>query len=86
MNNNNKFLIKGKIISTPIGDINFIFTNPNNQFSDKNIKNKNYILKNPLIYDEKENNNNEKKLNKNNYIVNLNKYINIINKKNKIIN
>ena len=88
--NNNKFLIKGKTNSTPIGDINFIFTNPNNHAHEKNIKNqnKNYILRNPLIYDEKENNNNnnEKKVNKNNYIVNVNKYINIINKKNKIIN
>ena len=84
LNNNNNFLIKGKTNSTPIGDINFIFTNPNEQMQGKNMKNKNYIVRNSLINDEIENN---KKLNSNNnYIVNVNKYINIINKKNKIIN
>ena len=83
-NNNNNFLIKGKTNSTPIGDINFIFTNPNEQIQGKNIKNKNYIVRNSEINEKIEGN---KKLNSNNnYIVNVNKYINIINKKNKIIN
>ena len=92
--NNNNFLIKGKVNSTPIGDINFIFTNPNNnQIERKNMKSKNYIVRNSLIYDDNNDNNigkktSIKKNNKsnNNYIVNVNKYINIINKKNKIIN
>ena len=88
LNTNNNFLIKGKVDSTPIGgDINFIFTNPNNHIENKNIKTKNYFARNSLIYED--NDNNEKKLtnkNNNNYIVNVNKYINIINKKNKIIN
>ena len=87
LNINNNFLIKGKVNSTPIGDINFIFTNPNNNIDKKNNKNKNYILRNSLIDDD--NDNKDKKLtnkNNNNYIVNVNKYINIINKNNKIIN
>ena len=84
LNNNNNFLVKSKTNSTPIGDINFIFTNPNQQIQGKNMNNKNYIVRNSVINDELENN---KKLNSNNnYIVNVNKYINIINKKNKIIN
>ena len=76
MNNNinNNFIIKGKANSTPIDDINFIFTNPNNNLNNnnknsqiKNFKNKNYEIKNSLIYEDNDNDNNntinEKKLN-----------------------
>ena len=83
---NNNFLIKGKTNSIPNDDINFIFTNPNNNIPMKNNKNKNYIVRNSLIYEQNENINNKKRTSNNNYIVNVNKYINIINKKNKIIN
>ena len=83
---NNNFLIKGKTNSTPNDDINFIFTNPNNNIPMKNNKNKNYIVRNSLIYEQNEDINNKKRTSNNNYIVNVNKYINIINKKNKIIN
>ena len=81
---NNNFVFNNKINSTPIGDINFIFTNPNNM-DKKNIKSKNYILRNSLIYYDNANNKQSNNKN-NNYIINMNKYINLINKKNKIIN